>query len=68
MCVGLTPMPAARTPEVLAFFVHFPCVHPSVLERLLLEMEKRYFGKLSFRKAFKIFNAITNEELASVGG
>ena len=57
-------------------------VHPSVMERLktedeklLIEMEKRYFGKLSFRadpalhaEAFKIFNAITNEELASVGG
>jgi len=57
-------------------------VHPSVMDRLktedeklLIEMEKRYFGKLSFRadpalhaEAFKIFNAITNEELASVGG
>jgi ribonuclease G len=56
-------------------------VHPSVLDRLkteddklIIEMEKRYFGKLSFRgdpalhaEAFKIFNAITNEELASVG-
>jgi ribonuclease G len=56
-------------------------VHPTVLERLkteddklIIEMEKRYFGKLSFRadpalhaEAFKIFNAITNEELASVG-
>jgi ribonuclease G len=54
-------------------------VHPTVLERLrtedekiLIEMEKRYFGKLSFRpeitmhlEAFKIFNAINNEELAS---
>jgi hypothetical protein len=37
-------------------------------------MEKRYFGKLSFRKdpglhaeAFKIVNVATNEELASVG-
>jgi ribonuclease G len=52
-------------------------VHPSVLERLrtedeqlLIEMEKRYFGKLSFRgdpslhsEQFKIFNAVTNEEL-----
>ena len=44
-------------------------------EKLLTEMEKRYFGKLSFRKDptlhaehFKIFNAATNEELASVGG
>jgi ribonuclease G len=55
-------------------------VHPSVLDRLktedeklLIEMEKRYFGKLSFRadpalhaEHFKIFNAATNEELASV--
>ena len=55
-------------------------VHPSVLERLrtedeklLIEMEKRYFGKLSFRaepalhaEAFKIYNVATNEELASV--
>src|SRR5205814_7019889 len=55
-------------------------VHPSVLERLrtedeklLIELEKRYFGKLSFRadpalhaEHFKIFNAATNEELASV--
>jgi ribonuclease G len=52
-----------------------------VLERLrsedekhLIEMEKRYFGKLSFRadpgmhaEQFKIQNVITNEELASVG-
>ena len=56
-------------------------VHPTVLERLrtedeklLIEMEKRYFGKLSFRadsslhaEQFKIFNAATNEELASAG-
>ncbi|HNQ89662.1 MAG TPA: Rne/Rng family ribonuclease [Verrucomicrobiota bacterium] len=56
-------------------------VHPVVLDRLrtedekiLIEMEKRYFGKLSFRpepsfhaEQFKIINAITNEELASVG-
>jgi len=55
-------------------------VHPSVLDRLknedeklLIEMEKRYFGKLSFRadpalhaEHFKIINATTNEELASV--
>ena len=54
-------------------------VHPTVLDRLrtedeklLIEMEKRYFGKLSFRadsalhaEQFKIFNAATNEELAS---
>lgn len=56
-------------------------VHPTVLERLrtedekhLIEMEKRYFGKLSFRadpgmhaEQFKIQNVSTNEELASVG-
>ncbi len=54
-------------------------VHPTVLERLrkddekiLIEMEKRYFGKLSFRaepamhlEHFKIINALTNEELVS---
>ena len=54
-------------------------VHPDVLERLrtedeklLIEMEKRYFGKLSFRadpalhaEQFKIVNVTTNEELAS---
>jgi len=53
-----------------------------VLERLrtedekhLIEMEKRYFGKLSFRadtgmhaEQFKIVNVENNEELASVGG
>lgn len=57
-------------------------VHPTVLERLrtedekhLIEMEKRYFGKLSFRadpamhaEQFKIVNVATNEEMASVGG
>src|SRR5437016_3832996 len=57
-------------------------VHPTILDRLrtedekhLIEMEKRYFGKLSFRKEpalhaeqFKIINVATNEELASVGG
>jgi ribonuclease G len=56
-------------------------VHPSVYERLraedeklVIEMEKRYFGKLSFRadptvhaEQFKIFNVANNEELASVG-
>jgi len=56
-------------------------VNPTVLERLrtedekhLIEMEKRYFGKLSFRadpamhaEQFKIQNVTTNEELASVG-
>jgi len=52
-------------------------VHPKVLERLrtederlIIEMEKRYFGKLSFRadpglhaEEFRILNAMTNEEL-----
>jgi ribonuclease G len=56
-------------------------VNPTVLERLrkedeklLIEMEKRYFGKLSFRadpafhaEQFKIINVATNEELANVG-
>ena len=43
-------------------------------EKLLIELEKRYFGKLSFRadpafhsEQFKIINAATNEEMASVG-
>lgn len=54
-------------------------VHPAVLDRLrkedekhLIELEKRYFGKLSFRadpamhvEHFKILNVITNEEMAS---
>ncbi len=57
-------------------------VNPTVLARLrkedekhLIELEKRYFGKLSFRaepalhaEHFKIVNVTTNEELASVGG
>src|SRR5882724_10641527 len=57
-------------------------VHPSIRERLrtedekhLIEMEKRYFGKLSFRadpalhaEQFKIVNVASGEELASVGG
>lgn len=56
-------------------------VHPTVLDRLrtedeklLIELEKRYFGRLSFRaepgfhaEQFKIFNAVNGEELASVG-
>jgi ribonuclease G len=56
-------------------------VHPSVLERLrkedekiIIEMEKKYFGRLSFRaepifhaEQFKIYNALNNEELASSG-
>jgi ribonuclease G len=57
-------------------------VHPSILERLrnedekhLIDMEKRFFGKLYFRadpalhaEQFKIVNVTTNEEMASVGG
>lgn len=57
-------------------------VNPSVLERLrnedeklMIELEKRYFGKLSFRadpafhaEQFKIVNVTTNEEVVSVGG
>ncbi len=57
-------------------------VNPTVLERLrtederlLIAMEKQYFGKLSFRadpsfhaEQFKIVNVTTNEEMASVGG
>jgi len=56
-------------------------VHPTVLDRLrtedekhLIEMEKRYFGKLSFRaetgmhaEQFKIVNVENSEELVSVG-
>jgi ribonuclease G len=56
-------------------------VHPTVLDRLrtedekhLIEMEKRYFGKLSFRadtgmhaEQFKIVNVENGEELVSVG-
>ena len=55
-------------------------VHPVVLQRLraedekhFIEIEKRYFGKLNYRpdpgmhaEHFKIVNAATNEELASV--
>lgn len=54
-------------------------VHPTILERLrtedekhLIDMEKRYFGKLSFRadpalhaEQFKIVNVTNNEELVS---
>src|SRR5216110_793633 len=57
-------------------------VNPTVLERLrtedeklLIELEKRYFGKLSFRadpafhaEQFQIVNVATNEQMASVGG
>jgi ribonuclease G len=56
-------------------------VHPTVLERLrnederlLIDLEKRYYGKLSFRadpafhaEQFKIINAVTNDELVRVG-
>jgi ribonuclease G len=54
-------------------------VHPNVLERLrtddeqlFIDMEKKYFGKLSFKpepalhaEEFKIFNGITNTEIHS---
>lgn len=57
-------------------------VHPSVLDRLrtedeklIIEMEKRYFGKLSLRadpalhaEQFRIYNGVTNEELARSSG
>jgi len=57
-------------------------VHPTVLDRLrnedeklLIEMEKRYFGRLSFRadhsvhsEQFKIINVANNEELVNVNG
>ncbi|MBI3877516.1 MAG: Rne/Rng family ribonuclease, partial [Verrucomicrobia bacterium] len=57
-------------------------VNPTVLDRLrkederhLIEMEKKFFGKLTFRaepafhaEQFKIINAITNEEVATSGG
>lgn len=56
-------------------------VHPSVLERLrtedeklFIELEKKYYGRLSFRpepgfhvEQFKIINAVTNEEVVVVG-
>ena len=56
-------------------------VHPTVMERLrkedeqiLIDMEKKYFGKLTFRsdptfhpEQFKIINGLTESELASVG-
>jgi ribonuclease G len=56
-------------------------VHPTVLELLrnedekhVIELEKRYFGKLYFRadpamhaEQFKIVNEANNEELASEG-
>ncbi len=57
-------------------------VHPSVYERMrrdderfIIELEKKFFGRISFRpdpaihaEHFKIINAVTNEEMASVGG
>jgi ribonuclease G len=57
-------------------------VHPTVLERLrtedeklITEMEKKYFGKLLFRadptlhaEQFKIYNVANNDELANVTG
>ena len=65
--------------------IGFPIAHRGALrpcsnslrtedEKHLIEMEKRYFGKLSFRgepsmhaEQFKIVNVANNEELASVG-
>jgi ribonuclease G len=57
-------------------------VHPTILDRLrtedeklITELEKKYFGKLLFRadpalhaEQFKIYNVATNEELANVTG
>jgi ribonuclease G len=56
-------------------------VNPEVMERfkkedeqILIEMEKKFFGKLTFRsdpnfhnEQFKIINALTNEEISSEG-
>jgi ribonuclease G len=56
-------------------------VHPKVMDRLknedekvLIELEKKFFGKLTFRsdpefhpEQFKVINALSNKELASVG-
>ena len=56
--------------------------HPAVLDRLrkedeqiLIDMEKKFFGKLTFRgdpafhaEQYKVLNAVTNEELATAGG
>jgi ribonuclease G len=71
-----------KRPREEADFQLLIIVHPTILDRLrtedekhLIEMEKRYFGKLNFRKEpslhaeqFKIVNVATGEELASVGG
>ncbi|MCC7374791.1 MAG: Rne/Rng family ribonuclease [Verrucomicrobiales bacterium] len=57
-------------------------VHPTVYDRLrredekfIIEMEKKFFGRISFRpdpgihaEHFKILNAVSNEELAGNGG
>jgi ribonuclease G len=56
-------------------------VHPTVLDRLrtedeklFIELEKKYYGKLSFRadpachgEQFRIINAVTNDEICNVG-
>lgn len=56
--------------------------HATVLDRLrkedeqiLIDMEKKFFGKLTFRadptfhaEQYKVLNAVTNEELATAGG
>jgi ribonuclease G len=57
-------------------------VHPTVYERMrrederfIIELEKKFFGKISFRpdpgihaEHFKIINAVSNDEVASIGG
>jgi ribonuclease G len=57
-------------------------VHPTVYDRLrredekfIIELEKKFFGRISFRpdpgihaEHFKILNAVSNEELAGNGG
>ena len=72
----LSEIPQKTLPGRASDFQLRIVVHPSVLERLrnedekhLIEMEKRYFGKLSFRgdpalhaELFKIVNVATNEE------
>lgn len=57
-------------------------VHPTVYERMrrederfIIELEKKFFGRISFRpdpgihaEHFKIINAVSNDEVASIGG
>ncbi len=77
----LTEILKNRTREDQTDFQLRIVVNPTVLDRLrredekhLNDLEKRYYGKLSFRpdpefhaEQFKIFNAVTNAELANVG-